>query len=66
MHPVGFHRDTFADGSPSLENKICFHIQQRFVQFFKSVAEYPNGRGGGPERDSFVFAVLDWSCGQRI
>ena len=65
LHPVGFHRDTFADGIPSLENKVGFKIITSAVPFFKSVAEFPYGRGGGSEQEPFVFAILDWSCGQR-
>ena len=65
MHPVGYHRDTFADSVPSLENKICFKTYRRFVPFYKSVSEYPHGRGGGSDNESFVFALLDWSSGHR-
>ncbi len=64
MHPVGLHKDTFADGTPSLENKVCFKLNQADIPQQMLRTTHPNGRGGGSSSE-FVFAILDWSSGQR-
>ena len=65
MHSVGLHRDTFADGVPSVENKVCFDMPKCNVPLTDIVRSHPNGRGGGKSSDVFVFGLLDWSSGQR-
>jgi hypothetical protein len=65
MHPVGFHRDTFADGYPSLENKMCFELINSRIPMQNIATSHPNGRGGGRTNEHFVFGLLDWSSGQR-
>ena len=48
-HAVGYHRDNFSDGQPSLENKICF------------VVPTMTGVGrGGAGRNKYVVSLLDW------
>ena len=64
MHPVGLHRDTFADGTPSLENKVCFKLNQAHIPQEMLKTTHCHGRGGGSSNE-FVFAILDWSSGQR-
>ena len=64
MHPVGLHRDTFADGTPSLENKVCFKLLSTMVPEAMLLNTHQHGRGGGCSNE-FVFALLDWSSGQR-
>ena len=63
-HAVGLHRDKFKNDTGSLENKVCFKLKQAQVpqRMLKNTHSY--GRGGGGS-DEFVFALLDWSCGQR-
>ncbi len=64
MHPVGLHRDTFADGTPSLENKVCFKMASAVIPEEMLLNSHRHGRGGGSNNE-FVFALLDWSSGQR-
>jgi hypothetical protein len=53
QHPVGRHLDTFANGKPSLENRVCFS----FLLHQNKIKGY--GRGGaGMHR--FCFALPDW------
>ena len=59
MHSVGFHRDVFTDGSPSLDNKICFSIKvENFGSSIDNVKG--NGRGGGRHNEITV-GLVDWS-----
>lgn len=55
QHPVGRHKDIFADGKPSLENRICFSFQKKGNDY---------GRGGAG-MDNFCYALLDWSAPAR-
>ena len=64
MHPVGLHRDRFADGTPSLENKVCFKLKKAQIPQEMLQRTHQHGRGGGSSNE-FVFAILDWSSGQR-
>lgn len=61
QHPTGLHRDVFAEGCASLENKICFAIPLRSPVNNK---QNITGRGGNG-RNSFVFAILDWANGKN-
>ena len=54
-HPVGRHFDTFSDGAPSLENRVCFGFNSAYHNFMGK--RY--GRGG-LGKDKFTFALLDW------
>ena len=57
-HPVGCHQDVFADGSPSLENKVCFSCPLlREERLCEGTDRY--GRGGAGI-DNHCFALLDW------
>jgi hypothetical protein len=58
QHPVGRHLDTFANGKPSLENRVCFSFLLRQNE------KKGYGRGGaGMHR--FCFALLDWESSRR-
>ena len=57
-HAVGNHQDTFADGLPSLENKICFKFLNNGN---KCLGE---GRGGGG-KNYHCWALLDWGSENR-
>ena len=61
MHAV----DVFADDDPSLENKKCFEILSSSIPIPEIQESHPNGRGGGSTANHFMFALLDWNCGQR-
>ena len=56
MHPVGRHYDVFADGKPSLENRVCFVVED--IRSNLSLTTY--GRGGAG-LNKFCFAILDWN-----
>ena len=61
MHPVGRHIDVFADGLPSLENRMCFLLKENHEKkekLWNLGTKYGRG-GGGPNK--FCFALLDWS-----
>ena len=57
-HPVGNHQDTFADGLPSLENKICFKFHKKGIE---SLGE---GRGGCG-KNFHCWVLLDWGSENR-
>ena len=60
MHPVGRHYDVFADDCSSLENRVCFELQN--VRTKLSVLPY--GRGGCG-LNKFCFAILDWETAHK-
>ena len=55
-HPVGYHKDVFAQGKECLENKICFQASGRHS---------PRMGRGGLGQGRFVFAILDWANNDR-
>ena len=55
-HPVERHYDVFADGKPSLENRVCFVVEN--IRSNLSLTTY--GRGGAGI-NKFCFAILDWN-----
>ena len=61
MHAVGGHLDSFSEGKPSLENRICFTFPLNdYKKTELSNTGYRYGRGGGG-MDVFCYALLDWS-----
>jgi hypothetical protein len=65
MHPVGRHLDVFADGKPSLENRVCFAFNlDKYGQTNVSNTGNSYGRGGDG-MGMFCFALLDWQTNQR-
>ena len=64
LHAVGLHKDTFADGEISLENRCCFFFKLHDGETKVSNTGAATGRGG--KGDSYYgFALLDWTAYQR-
>ena len=59
MHPVGQHFDVFADKKASLENRVCFFIDESCIVSLGLPMHLRYGRGGGGI-NRFCYALLDW------
>ena len=57
-HPCGRHIDVFANGMPSLENRICLSCPLDNKEKNASGTERYGRGGAGTER--YTFALLDW------
>ena len=57
LHPVGRHYDVFSDSKPSLENRVCFRIDN----IRSSLKTNSYGRGGCG-LNTFCFAIVDWNA----
>ena len=56
LHPVGRHYDVFADSKPSLENRVCFKIEN-----IRSSLKLNSYGRGGCGLNNFCFAIVDWN-----
>lgn len=67
MHPVGRHLDVFADGKPSLENRVCFAFNLDKYGHTNISNTGTSGYGrGGCGMGMFCFALLDWQTKNRL
>lgn len=64
LHAVGLHKDIFADGEASLENRCCFFFKLQEGETKVSNTGTPTGRGG-KGNNHYGFALLDWTAYNR-